>query len=453
MNLRTCTAILLVTLAWAPAQPVGAREKGATTAPARIAVLPLVPLDGAIKAGAGETLRDLLAAELNRQSPDRGMADGTRFGAYRAEAVTMPIDAGAEEALAAARGELDAARRHVAEGSLDAAIAAFEASIARMEAALPALQGSLPLAGAYSALALALFQRGRDADAETALNRAILLSPDAPLAEEASSPRLAWKVGQRRAELARLATARVDVDSVPRGALVEVDGRPIGRAPLRVEGLSPGRHLVRAILPTSGRPLARMIEVGPEARIEFRPAGGGGLGLLLDLLAENRLDERAIDAALEVASAQGAAHVIGGVLSTEDMAAGAPGMVRLDAFVIDARSRTLLRIAPTRFDADLLSAGIELSRMVRALVESEVGTGEAVEPPFAVRPAWRPRVARSEVRFGSIELAPPEGAAASTGATPAGRPTTRRPIDPRRASGALKPREGPIRAGALPHEE
>ena len=441
MNFHACTA--LVILPCLLGLELRAQAQQETAVLTKIAVLPLVPLDGSIKAGAGETLRDLLAAELNRQSPEQDMAGGTRFGAYWAEAVTISPDTSAELAsLEAARAELDLARHHIAARTLDAAIVAFETSIARMEVALPAIEGSASFAEVYSGLALALFQRGRDADAEAALTQAILLSPDAPLVEEASSPRLAQEVGQRRAEMARRAEVPLSVDSVPPGARIEVDGRLLGRAPLCVRGLSPGRHLVRAILPTPGPPLARMVEVRSEARVEFRLMVGGSLGALLDLLAENRLDERALAAALEVAAGQGASQVIGGVLSTEGAADGAPKQVRLDAFVIDARSRSLHRIAPRAFDVDLLSAGIELSKMVRALMQAEEAGGTAEALPIALRPGWRPSEVRREVRFGPIEIRSADGGAgASAVRDSAERPAVRRPIDPRKASGTLRPRE------------
>ena len=43
-------------------------------------------------------------------------------------------------------------------------------------------------------------------------------------------------------------TGAVMVETLPRGAAVSIDGRPVGTAPVRVPELSPGSHLVRVTL-------------------------------------------------------------------------------------------------------------------------------------------------------------------------------------------------------------
>lgn len=444
MNLGPRTALALAACALTLA--LGADSQAQPPSRAKIAVLPLVPLDASIKSGAGETLRDLMAAELDRQSPDPEVARGARFGACQAEAVPLPADdAGAEAALASARAELKVARRHAAAGSLDAAIEAFGASIALMEASLPAIEGSAALAEARASLALALFQRGRDAAAKASLDRAILLSPDAPLAEEATSPRLAQMVERRRAEMARQAEARLAIGAVPPGARVEVNGRLLGRAPLCVQGLPPGTHLVRAWLPTAARPLARLIDVQSAAQVEFRLPRGTPLASLLDRLAENRLDAAALADALEVAAAHGASQVIGGVLSTSPAADGAPAALRLDAFVIDVRAPAVHLLPAQTFDSELLSAGIEMAALVRALVETGVALGEAAALPAALRTDWPPaRLPCAEVHYGPIQRqaeSAGRGAGADSSGAQADRPAARRPIDPRKAAGALRPRQ------------
>ncbi|MDR0966404.1 MAG: PEGA domain-containing protein [Myxococcales bacterium] len=373
----------------------------------KIAVLPLVALDGSVELGAGETLRDLLTAELNRQD------------IAEAEAMSIAPDLASLTALEAGRRALDAARQHAEARSIDAAIASLNEAIAAFETG-----GDIALiAQAHSARALALFQRGRDDEAQAGLRQALIFSPDAPLPEEKASPIFSRKVQTLRAQLAENSRSNLSIDSLPAGARVEVDGRSVGSTPLLVRDLAPGRHLVRALMPSSRQALVQMVELTKEAeaKLLFRRPHADPLATLLDLLAENRVDARVIDAALKL----GFSRVMGGVLSGDGQ-----GNVRLDAFLLDLKARHLHRPAPLTFDRDLLSAGIELSKLCRALLSSQV---EAL--PSAIRPDGLPTGTRADVRFGALK------ADRATSSSSEVRPASRRPIDARKAAGELKPRE------------
>lgn len=399
-----------------------------TKQPKVTAVLPFVPLDAGIKRGAGETLRDLLAAELNRQSPGADQA-----GAIEAEAVSLPTESDSATAVAEVQSAIAAARRELVDGARDKALRTLSGASPSVELALPNIESGT-LAELHSLRAFLLFQRGRDAEASIELRQAILFSPDAPLVEERASRRLAREARLLREALSQSAHSSLMVESVPAGARVEVDGRLLGVTPLVARGLPEGRHLVRVFLPTSALPLARLIEVQGNARFEARLKGTDPLRALLDGLADNRLTPEALAAARAWASSRNAAEIIVGALSRESE--GGRGMVRLSALIIDASSGAVRRLPAARFDADLLSAGIEIAKSVRALFAA--GNSHAtLVLPLELHPEWRPSARVAEVGFAALS---PSSEDAPHREKPA-RPAVRRPIDPRRAAGALKPRD------------
>ena len=409
----------------------GARAEGTAPTlkrPDTIAVLPFVPLDAGVRRGAGETLRDLWAAELSRQSPGADQA-----GAIEAEAVSLPSDPDSVTAVEQVRTAIDSARQALGAGARDKALRTLADASPTIELALPTIEAGA-LAEFHALRAFLLFQRGRDAEATAELRQAILLSPDALLAEERTSRRLAHVARQLREALSQSARSSLTVESVPAGARVEVDGRLLGVTPLVVRGLPEGRHLVRVFLPTSAVPLARLIEVKGQARLSARLTGQDPLRALLDRLADNRFDHEALAAARAWASSRNTARIIVGALSSESE--GGRDLVRLSALNIDAASGEVRRLQTARFDADLLSAGIEIARTVRAFLLAG-NSGATTMPPLDLHPEWRPSARVAEASFAALI---PSSSDASTRDKPA-RPAVRRPIDPRRAAGALKPRD------------
>jgi hypothetical protein len=63
-------------------------------------------------------------------------------------------------------------------------------------------------------------------------------------------------------------TGSASVDTRPRGARITIDGRVVGQSPIRVPGLSPGRHTVQIDL-AGYKPLVTPIDVkaGETARV------------------------------------------------------------------------------------------------------------------------------------------------------------------------------------------
>ena len=127
-------------------------------------------------------------------------------------------------------------------------VAASRLTTARTDAeALVALPGGAELyADAALRLGAVLDHLGRTQDAQAVLALAIALDPGRPITLAEFSPDIVDAVAAARA--APVALERVAITTSPAGALIRVDGKDVGRAPLEVQ-LTRGQHLVVARAP------------------------------------------------------------------------------------------------------------------------------------------------------------------------------------------------------------
>ena len=162
----------------------------------------------------------------------------------------------AEEAGAVPAGEL-ARFRHVRElideGWRAYLRVSFDFAQARLAAARTEAEGlaALPLgrelyADASLRLGIVLGQLGRTAESQAAIALALALDPERPITLAEFSPDVVGAVDAVRA-LAR-PTRELAIATDPPGAIVTVDGKPAGIAPVRV-ALPLGQHLVVARAP------------------------------------------------------------------------------------------------------------------------------------------------------------------------------------------------------------
>jgi hypothetical protein len=163
------------------------------------------------------------------------------------------------EVLAQVEAAIAAARGHRA--ALEYGPAIRELSIAERD-----VLSRLDIAGASAwyaevqlALAVTAMESGHEGAAEAALARACSVDPARTLGGAEAPPSL---VARARSILRAIATGprgRFELRTNVEGALVTVDERPLGRAPLRVEA-SVGTHVLRVEAP-GHRPWARAIDV------------------------------------------------------------------------------------------------------------------------------------------------------------------------------------------------
>ena len=150
------------------------------------------------------------------------------------------------EAFRRVRDEIEEAWR--AYLRVQAELAASRLASARTDAetivALPG--GELLYADASLRLGAVLAHLGRAAEAQASLALALALDPDRPITLAEFSPDVVSAVDAARAQ--KRASRQVRIASEPAGAILLVDGKELGRAPLTAE-LALGQHVVVARLP------------------------------------------------------------------------------------------------------------------------------------------------------------------------------------------------------------
>ncbi len=433
---RVLTFCLRGALACLPLLPMASPSWAAEgsesgSAQVRVGVLPILPLSHGIKSGAGMSLRDLFAAELDRRGTDSSSLSAfpILFDHPAAPPASRAPESGAD---AAGKGACASCGECLERGAPERAVELCSRALAEVNSS-PAADGAMErqkISDSWADLAVALAQRGRDEESANALRQAVLLSPVSPLTWESGSPRLSADAVAIRKSLSAGGDASLEIRSPVCAASVEVDGVSAGEAPVRVEGLLPGRHLVRTFCPGLGQGEVRMAEAQRSA-----PAFDFGIGIqddetrLLSLTAAGRLDAGTAALASEIAWRQGASHLLGGllVLKGDDLL--------FEGFVFERSSGRFLPLPRASFGAELLTAGLETARFMEqaAAVFTEGAQGTA-----SLRPPPAPAVRR--VSFPGLVKAASSASAEGVSGQPSSSPKTRRPIDPRRASGKLRDR-------------
>jgi len=139
----------------------------------------------------------------------------------------------------------------------DLAVTRLAAARKDAEALLDLSSGPLLYADATLRLGVVLARRGRATEARDAIALALALDPDRPISAREFAPEFIGMVDTVRAE--PRPKRSITVTTEPDGALLTVDGRDVGRAPMTMQ-LSVGQHVVVARLPQF-RPRARAVAV------------------------------------------------------------------------------------------------------------------------------------------------------------------------------------------------
>jgi hypothetical protein len=108
--------------------------------------------------------------------------------------------------------------------------------------------GIAPLLDAYAVRALAELGQNDKAEFGNDVQRLLVLKPDYVWDKGRLNPQVSAAIAQRKAKLAATPEATLEVDTLPTGAVVSVDGKARGPAPVTVGGLRPGSHVVSAVL-------------------------------------------------------------------------------------------------------------------------------------------------------------------------------------------------------------
>jgi len=214
--------------------------------------------------GASEVDRAALAGALVGAIGPRGRVVGDAVGAARAELAAGAVASATLARFRRVRDMVDEGWRAYLRVQIDFAQSRLAA--ARTEAEpLVALPGGAELyADAALRLGVVLQQR-RIAEAPAVLALALALDPDRPITLAEFSPDVVEAVAAVRATPA--AIQRVRVAANPVGAMISIDGKDLGRAPLDAE-VTRGQHLVIARAPLH-RAVVQGIVVDAPASLEL----------------------------------------------------------------------------------------------------------------------------------------------------------------------------------------
>jgi hypothetical protein len=203
---------------------------------------------GVIAAGAGHDDRAAVATAMVEAIGVRGRVVGDAVGEARAQLATGAVPAAALARFRHVREMIDDGWRAYLRVQIDFAQSRLAAARSEAEA-LVALPGGTELyADAALRLGVVLQQR-RIADAPAVLALALALDPERPITLAEFSPDVVEAVDALRVTpAAPAAQQRVHVATTPPGAIVSVDGKELGRAPLDAQ-VTRGQHLVVARAP------------------------------------------------------------------------------------------------------------------------------------------------------------------------------------------------------------
>jgi hypothetical protein len=231
------------------------------------------------------------------------------------------------------------------------------------------------------------------------------VSPGRELPLAKTSPLFSQVVQQTKAAIAAGPKGVLTVQSVPSNASVMLDGVPVGKTPLSIRDVPLGTHHWRVQLP-NGETAGGLVEVEKQTQVSAQPQGQTPESKLLAAVANNKLDDGAVSAAKAFAQGDQASHVVFGALAKEGSG------LALYPFVLHVPSGQVRRLPRATFDAELLSAGVELLKL--ASLATKPDPGEAVKVPSAVaKDIVASRERTSEVRYAvePVREAAPEPAA------------------------------------------
>ena len=285
------------------------------------------------------------------------------------------------EGLAKAKALFDQGMAQRARHQFRLAEDSLRQSIAASQAAAASLTDVAELQDAWVSLAAVQYNTGRDEEGQKSLLQAIALAPNRELPLAKSSPLFTRVVTATRAALASGPKGNLSLESTPPAAAATLDGVAFGVTPLLLRNLPPGTHLWRLQLP-SGDVAGGAVEVQPNktARANAQLATQDPASRLNAELSQNKLSATALAATAEAGKAMGAdAMVVGGLVREgKDL--------ELHAFLVDVARLSARRLAPARFDPELLSAGMAMYSLIGEVEKKGREAGEPAPAPCPVVP-------------------------------------------------------------------
>jgi len=236
------------------------------------------------------------------------------------------------------------------------------ASLEKNAGAMPANDSSEYLK-AYHELARTMMLAGDDASAQKTIELVARLAPTYELSSKVY-PRLYQKQYKAAGEKA-MAERRgsIMVKSILPGAAVELNGRPTGVAPILLEKVVPGRHLIVTRI-EGVIPFSTVINVVAKKQSEVtarygNTAGGDEVGAVADALSTNKLPKAIVASAVKASKAVGAEWVIFGAMAKDD------DKFRVHTYLMNSAAKKIKSLEIVNFDLELLTAESDVLRIVQ----------------------------------------------------------------------------------------
>lgn len=302
-------------------------------------------------------------------------------------------------------------------------------AVAEYRAAAPGITDVAELVDALALQAAVQFNTGRDEEGAKNLSAALALAPDRELPLASTSPLFSRVVADARKALKAQPKGQLLIESVPSNAPVALDGVAAGATPVSIADVPPGQHLWHAVLP-NGEIVGGVIDVAPGKQTKLQASAENKTpeAKLLSSLAQNRIDDAAIAAAKDTAKAVDAELVVFGALARDGKD------LRLHSFLYSNASGELRRLPETKFDGELLAAGMEFYNLVGEVKSKGLQVGEALKPPgvLATAPTMGGPSKVAEAKYGVVPGK--DDAEAETGL-----PTTPAKAEPKKPLGPRAP--------------
>jgi hypothetical protein len=341
----------------------------------KVVVLPYAPIYDQLPRATGDKVAELLSNELSNSE----QLQNIKFKEEKRSSTTggNPTPKRDAAALAEARERLGKSEEFIRKLKFKPAVDALEKAIGLLEAQHPYIDFQ-ELTEAYLSLAVAYFRLNQESEGEKLLLQVVRLDPELKLDTEKYPP-VFVNTFEKMARKARKAKrGAILVQPTSAGATVFLDGRDVGRAPLRIKDVIKGAHYLR-VAPPGGEVWAERVDVAPDDVAKVSPdVGGGGAGPqaeLVSVLGGNSVDEAVVQKAVDFAGTHGADFVVlGGVHKAGEEIVASTLLLKVSA-------RKLCVLPRVKFDAEMLGAGIEIYKVGADLVTKVEAFGEPVSLP------------------------------------------------------------------------
>lgn len=337
----------------AAAQPAAEPAPAPAVAKTKVLVLPYQAIYRSVDQKKLDNATQLLFKELE-QKDDLAI---TRGAVAASEAAKGPNLDGASAAV-------EAAQRAEEDRRISDAISEWKKAIAEFEKNAAAVSDASLYIEAHHRLARAEMMAGHDKEAKAAIDQAARMEPGRTLERGEYSRLYRRWFTEAAAAIAREQPGTITVGSALPGAKVSLDGREMEVAPVLLDKVVPGKHLVVAQVPDVNA-WGAVVNVPPKGKVEVRATfsgtlGGSSVGRVTDAIAENAIPKNAVEAAASAGKEAGAPYVIFGGMAKDD------DKFRVHSYLVEAKTAKIVPLESVSFDLELLTAETDVLRIANA---------------------------------------------------------------------------------------